>query len=99
MSLHSEIMNIQTVPAVELMDRPGRENYKAGHRHARLIAAELALKADAETAEILSLLERYVAYDRATDSERNDFRLRKLTESDLHRSAVAALAKHGRTAA
>ena len=58
MSLHDEIMSLPVKSDVEGFTISARTNYKQGHRDARHAAAELAVQADAEIAQLRADLDR-----------------------------------------
>lgn len=77
MSLHNEIMNIQS-DTNEVLTQYGRDHshtsYKIGHRDARHAAAELSLKYEALIERLLDALEARHADD-YVDAIRKEFSL------------------------
>lgn len=78
MSLHNEIMNIQSDTNEVLTSQYGRDHshtsYKIGHRDARHAAAELSLKYETLIERLLDALEQRNADD-YVDSIRKEYSL------------------------
>lgn len=86
MDLHAEIMNIQTdrVRMIDQLNLVSDYNtaYKLGHRDARHVAAELALKAQARLDKALELLTATVnPFDKRTAQQRHEQIIQFLEEN------------------